>query len=162
MKQKYLIIKNDEKNELIIREFTEGEHKGIFHLLCESTFSYEIIEPAILKGNKALISILRTKNMYPPICYAEKIAESVVKLYNSQNDQSMEIFFDDKDFISKNLKEATATNDKKDELIEFDELLEGKPDNLDNFLEDDNNIIKNTTSAINLEENAPPDIEDDN
>lgn len=39
--------------------------------------------------------------MYPPIIYAEKITESIVKLYGSKNDQSIELFFDDKDFFGK-------------------------------------------------------------
>jgi len=59
------------------------------------------------------------------------------------------------------LKKAKAADDKKDELVEFDEWFEGKPDNLDIY-PDDNNITKNTTSPINIEVNESPDIEDDN
>ena len=89
MKQKYLMIKSDERNELIIREFAELDKEDFFELLCEVTFGNEAIDSAIIKGTRALISALRTQNMYPPIFYAEKIAESVVKLYSSHNDQSI-------------------------------------------------------------------------
>ena len=161
MKKKYLTIKNDEKNELIIREFAESDKKGEYTLLCEEIYNRETIASAISKGKKALISTLRTQNMYPPIFYAEKIAESAIKLYSSQNDQSVEIFFDDKDFISKDLKRTKTKDNKEDEPVEFNELLEGKPDNLDISL-DDNNIIKNIAFPINSEKTEPPDIEDDN
>ncbi len=101
MKHKYFIIKDDEKNELRIEEFGEIEQNGIFHLLFGVTFDNETIGSAISEGMKALISVIRTQGMYPPIIYAEKIAESVVKLYGSKSDQSIVLFFDDKDFLEK-------------------------------------------------------------
>jgi hypothetical protein len=63
VKQKYFTIKNDEKNELIIREFAEIDKKGEYTLLCEETYNRETIASAISKGKKALISTLRTQNM---------------------------------------------------------------------------------------------------
>ena len=161
MKHKYFIIKDNEKNELIIKEFAEIEQRDIFHLLCEVTLGNEKIESAILKGKNALISAIRTQNMYPPIIYAEKITESIVKLYGSKNDQSIELFFDDKDFLAKDLKASKTSGVKKDEPVELDELLEEEPDNQDELLED-NNIVEKTAFSNNTGEDEPLDIEEDN
>ena len=37
--------------------------------------------------------------MYPIIIYAEKIADSVIELYNTENNLSVELLFDDKEFL---------------------------------------------------------------
>jgi len=66
MKQKYLILKSIEKNELIIREFAESVKDGTFSLRSEETYSGDAIEYAISKGRQALMSALRTPNMRPP------------------------------------------------------------------------------------------------
>ncbi len=161
MKHKYFIIKDNEKNELIIREFAELDKNSDFSLLCEVTFGNEAVESAILKGKNALISAIRTQNMYPPIIYAEKITESIVKLYGSKNDQSIELFFDDKDFLAKDLKASKTSGVKKDEPVELDELLEEEPGNQDE-LPEDNNVVKKTTFSINTGEDEPLDIEEDN
>jgi hypothetical protein len=56
MKQKYLILKNDEKNELTIQEFAELEKHDEYTLLCEETYNGGTITSAISKGKEALIS----------------------------------------------------------------------------------------------------------
>jgi len=125
MKQKYLIIKNDEKDELIIKEFSEDGKENILQLLCEVIYDNKSIESAIIKGKGALISVLRTRNMFPPSLYAGIIAESVMKLYSSQSDEIIELFFNDKDFLSNDLIGADGGNEDEDEdeTVEFDELL---------------------------------------
>ena len=47
MKQKYLILKNDEKNELTIQEFAELEKQDEYTLLCEETYNGGTIISAI-------------------------------------------------------------------------------------------------------------------
>ena len=54
---------------------------------------------AIKKGKENLILTLRTPNMYPIDIYSEKIAESVIGLYDSQNSFFVELLFDDKEFL---------------------------------------------------------------
>jgi hypothetical protein len=153
MKQKYLILKNDEKNELTIQEFSELEKQDEYTLLCEETYSAKAIESAISKGKETLISALRTVNLYPPSLSVGKIAEAVVKLYNSKRDQSVELFIDDRDFISKDWKKSKDVDAIEDEPDEFDETLEHKPEELDGLLED-NDTIKNLTKPIKVEEGA--------
>ena len=158
MKQKYLISRDDEKNKLTIKEFAELEKQDEYTLLCEETYGGEAVESAITKGKEALISTLRTTNFYPPTLYAEKIAEAVMSLFSSESDQSIELFFDDKDFLSKDFKNSQDVDAIEDEPGEFDEMLEQKPEELDELLED-NNTIKNPTDPIKVEKDESLDIE---
>jgi hypothetical protein len=158
VKQKYLISRNDEKNKLTIKEFAELEKQDEYTLLCEETYSGEAVEPAISKGKQALISTLRTTNLYPPTLYAEKIAGTVMSLFSSESDQSVELFFDDKDFLSKDFEKPQDVDAIEDEPGEFDEMLVQKPEELDGLLED-NNTIKNPTDPIKVEEDESLDIE---
>ena len=100
MKQKYLILNNDDQKELIIREFSELDDKVVLLLLVEQKYDVKSIESAIKKGKKALTSTLRTEKLYPPSLYADKIAESVILMFKEKK-QSMELLFDDIDLLTK-------------------------------------------------------------
>ncbi len=111
MRQKYVISRNGAKNELKIMEYAIIDknlnkvassmlRKGSFSFLCEETYESKMIVSSISKGMNALIAILRTHNIFPIEPYANKIAESVMALYNSSEDGSVELFFDDADLIS--------------------------------------------------------------
>jgi hypothetical protein len=111
MRQKYVISRNGAKNNLNIREYAIIDknlnkvassmlRKGSFSFLCEETYESEIIVRSISKGMNALVAILRTHNIFPIEPYVTKIAESVMALYNSSEDNSVELFFDDVDLVS--------------------------------------------------------------
>jgi hypothetical protein len=100
MKQKFMLEKNCKRKELTIREFLELEENE-YSLLCEERFDSEAVESAINKGRKFLVPILRTHNIFPPRLQIEKIAESVTRLYENPDDQSIELIFDDKEFLLK-------------------------------------------------------------
>jgi hypothetical protein len=111
MRQKYVISRDGDKNKLKIREYaiidknlkkvaTSMLQKNNFSFLCEETYESEIIVDSISKGINALVSSLRTNNIFPIEPYAAKIAESVMALYNSSADDSVELFFDDVDLMS--------------------------------------------------------------
>jgi hypothetical protein len=159
MKQKYLILKNDDKNELTIQEFAELEKQGEYTLLCEETYNEDTITSAISKGIQALISTLRTINLYPPGLIVAKIAESVMNLYNSTSDQSIELFFDDRDFLSKDWKRSEDVDAIEDEPGEFDETPEQEPEELEGLVED-NNAIKNLTDPVKVEKDSSLDIDE--
>ena len=119
MRQKYLLRKDMDKNELTIREFAnlDKELKGrdftnidkeTFSLLCEETYNGKIMISAIKKGKETLVSELRTDNLFPIGLYVNKIAESVMELYESKNSSSFELLFDDKEFLGIN-KVATES-----------------------------------------------------
>jgi hypothetical protein len=111
MRQKYVLSRDDVKNKLKIREYAiiDKNLKKVassmlqnesFSFLCEEIYENEIIVRSISKGMNALIAILRTHNIFPIEPYSTKIAESVMELYNSSEDGSVELFFDDIDLVS--------------------------------------------------------------
>ncbi len=157
MKQKYSILKNDEENKLIIREYAELD-KEILSLLCEEIYDDESIESAIAKGKETLISTLRTKTLFPISIYAEKIAEAVINMYEHENDQSIELFFNDADMLTKDRKVPVVEDEVESEPAEIDELLEGDVSDSD-F--DDKSEIKNITCPIKVIDDDSDDIEDE-
>jgi hypothetical protein len=111
MRQKYVISRNGDKNKLKITEYAIIDkdlnkvassmlQNGDFTLLCEETYESEIIVNCISKGMNVLVAMLRTQNMFPIEPYSTKIAESVMALYNSSEDDSVELFFDDINLFS--------------------------------------------------------------
>ena len=126
MKQKYLISKEDDKNKLIIKEFAELDKERL-SLLCEEEYDNKIIKSAILKGKEALISQLRTNNMYPPGVYAEKIAQAVIDIFGSKDSQSIELSFNDVDLL---IKEQAPSED-------IDETKSVVDDDVDELIGDD-------------------------
>lgn len=157
MKQKYSILKDDKKNKLIIREYAELD-KEILSFLCEEIYDNESIETAIAKGKETLISTLRTKALFPISIYAEKIAEAVINMYEHENDQSVELFFNDRDILAKDRRAAVVEVEVESDPAEIDELLEG--DISDSDLDDDNEI-KNITRPIKVDDEEPNNIEDE-
>jgi hypothetical protein len=157
MKQKYLILKNDEKTKLIIREFAELD-KEMFSFLCEETFDDESVTSAISIGQDALIATLRTKNLFPIGIYAKEIAAAVTKMYESGNDQSVELVFDDHDLIKKEQEEPAVEDDIEDEVVEIDELLEEDPPIPDY---DDKKEIENITYPLKVDNESASSEDDD-
>jgi len=158
MKQKYHISISYKKNELIIKEFAELEKRDIYTLLCEEIYDAENIKSAMSEGKKALISAIRTINFYPPALYAEKIAEAIKKLYSSKKDQSVELFFSDLDFMSKDRKKPEKVDATQDASVEIDELFEEKTDEFEGLLGNNNTLI-DITHPIKVEDNESLDIE---
>lgn len=109
MRQKFIINNHNPKGELQIMEYAclerENKKKLVesiqepFALLCEETYDKELILSAIGKGKKKLVSAIRTDNMYPILVHAEKIADSVIELYRTENNVSVELLFDDKESL---------------------------------------------------------------
>ncbi len=157
MKQKYSILKNDEENKLIIREYAELD-KEILSLLCEEIYDDESIESAIAKGKETLISTLRTKTLFPISICAEKIAEAVINMYEPEHDQSIELFFNDMDMLTKDRKAPVVEDEVESEPAEIDELLDGDVSNSDL---NDKSEIKNITRPIKVIDDDLNNIEDE-
>ena len=144
MKQKFLISKENDKKKLIIKEFAELDKERL-SLLCEEEYDNKIIKSAISQGKEALISELRTNNMYPPGVYAEKIAQAVIDIFGSKDSQSIELSFNDVDLLikepppSEDIGEIESIADDIDELIgdDLEKKLEKK-----NTKKDKKNSIK--------------------
>ncbi len=82
-----------------------------------------------------------------------------MNLYNSASDQSIALFFDDRDFLSKDWKKSEDVDTIEDEPGEFDETPEQEPEELEGLVED-NNAIKNLTDPVKVEEDESLDIEE--
>ncbi len=138
MKQKYTIIKDSENNQLIIREFAELD-KEILSLLCEEAYPNDTIGTAIKAGKEAVISTLRTNNLYPVSKYAQRIADAVIDLYASKDKESADLLFDDIELLNKGTVPEGAAARTKDESSDMDELLE---DDFDDTFEEKSEIKK--------------------
>jgi len=163
MKQKYTILRDDEKNELVIKEFAELD-KEVLSFLCEETYQKEAIEAAIAEGKASVITALRTHNMYPPGLYADKIAESVMVLYNSEGKSeeslSADIFFNDFEFLTKNQPEPEPEPEPAEETEE-------EAEDIDDLLEDDIETdfdkapINPINSPLKIAEDESLDVEEE-
>ena len=111
MRQKYIISQEGDKHDLKIREYAiidknlRNVHSSMlrqtdYEFLCEETYSHARIERSILKGKEAVADTLRTPNMFPIRPYVIKMAESVMTLYDSAENESVELFFDDTDLVA--------------------------------------------------------------
>ena len=131
MKQKYQITRDQEKQILTIREYAELD-KDILSPLCEENYPMDAIEKAMQEKKEVLIAALRTKNMYPPGVYAERIAAGVAALLRSQ-DQSVELFFDDIELLAAE-EEAMEHLLEEESEKDLDDLLadDFEGDNLNN------------------------------
>jgi hypothetical protein len=148
-------MKDTDKKVLIIREFAELD-KEVLSPLCEETYDDKVIKSAIKNGKEALIAALRTKNMYPPGIYANQIADSVIKIYTSKEQQSMELFFDDVELINKEEEAAEALAELGNETEEID-LLQNDYD--ENF--EDKGALKNINSPLKVADDELVDIDDE-
>ena len=155
MKQKYLII-NDKKNKQFkIQEFAEL-NKETLSLLCEEAYDYKTIKSAVSAGKDALISTLRTNNLYPPGIYAEKIAYAIVQLHKSKDEESVELFFYDINLLTKKRQSSGTTVQFEDDSADLDEMLE------DDFDDDypEKNGLKKMESSLKIEDDDYVDIND--
>jgi len=156
MKQKYLII-NDKKNKQFkIQEFAEL-NKETLSLLCEETYDYKTIKSAVATGKDALISTLRTNNLYPPGIYAEQIASAVVQLQKSKDEESVELFFDDINLLTKKRPSPEITEPFVDDPADLDGMLE---DDFDDDLSEKDGLKKIDTS-LKIEDDDFVDINED-
>ena len=159
MKQKYAILKNDEKTGIIIREFAELD-KELFSFLCEETFEDETVKSAIEKGQDVLIKTLRTQNLFPLGIYAKEIAAAVKKIYETGDDQPVELIFDDSDLLSKTKGEQKPLplDEIEDEAVEIDDLLD---EDIPEEEFDEKSDIKNLPYSLKISDDDSDIIDDE-
>ena len=155
MKQKYLIINDRENKQFKIQEFAEL-NKETLSLLCEEAYDYKTINSAVSTGKDALISTLRTNNLYPPGIYAEKIANAVIELHKSKDEEAVELFFDDITLLAKKRKSSAITEQLEDDSADLDDMLE---DDFDDDLPEKNGL-KKIDSSLKIEDDDYVDIND--
>jgi len=152
MRQKYILWRDNDKQELVLRELGEIDRE-IYALLCEETYSYSLIESAIQRGGGTLTRTLRTNNIFPQGVYAVKLSEAVQDLFTSGDNGTRELFFDDVAYLLKEGKKAEAEVD----------LEEADPTEMDNLLDEDledNDLPENLTQG-EIGVDSPLKIADD-
>lgn len=158
MKQKYLILNDRENKQIKIQEFAEL-NKETLSLLCEEAYDYKTIKSAISIGKDELIAALRTNNMYPPGIYANQIADAVIDIHKSKEQESVELFFDDINLLTKSRKaiKIAGQDDDDDESTDLVEMLEDDYD--DEYSEKDE--IKKIDSSLKIADDDYVDGDDD-
>ena len=110
MIQKYVIYRDDKNDRLVIEEYAVLERimRNIenydirsekFSFVNREKYSSQKIKAAITKNKHAIISFIRTDNLYPIGHYAGALADSISKLYESENGHTAELIFDDQDLL---------------------------------------------------------------
>lgn len=126
-------------------------------MLCEETYDYRKIQSAIGSGKEALISALRTPNMYPAKLYADKIADSVISLHDSTDQSATEVSFDDFDFLTPTRKKEKVVEEIEEEAAEIDDLLEDEFD--DEY--DEKPSIDKINPVLKVDEDDMTDFEEE-
>lgn len=158
MKQKYAIIRDDDQNTLVVREYAELD-KEMMSLLCEEVYPQDQIKTAMQEGQHAVIKAIRTNNMYPPTAFAYAIAEAVCALLEEGGNQSAELFFDDKDlFLKVEEEEPEEVEEEVDKDVGVDDLLEDE-ESLDDDFEDEG-VLKDLKSSLKVADEDSADSGD--
>lgn len=150
MKQKYVLMKNDENDKLIIQEYAELD-KGGLSFLCEEFYDRHQIESAMAKGKGSLITSLRTENMFPCGSFVDRLAESVITLYASNVPQPVEIFFNDIELLN---NDQQLVEEIEDEAAEIEDLLDDKFE--DDY--EDEPSLDNIGSSLKIADDEALDI----
>jgi len=128
MNQKYSIFKDNKAGIVTIKEFAELD-KGMFALIFEETYENAMIEAAIEDGKNALVSVIRTPNLYPIAEYAEKIADTIIEYFKkAPAEEPVELVFNDIKLMQKEKKETPETETDEKKSVEIDDLLDDDSD----------------------------------
>jgi len=103
------------------------------------------------------VRALRTRNMYPPSTFANKIAAAVIALYDAGEEQSVEIMFDDKELFDKEEVVTESENSVDADSEDIDELLE---DEIDDVYED-KKLIKDLKSSLKVADDDSIDTDEE-
>ena len=154
MKQKYQIIKDEEKKSLVIREFAELD-KDVLSPLCEETYPVDAIQAALAAGKERLIAAIRTKNMYPPGVYTNRIAEAVAALFANSEDTTTELIFDDVELLARQRSQQALSEEleEPEEAEDIDDLL------TDDYDEDFEN--KDSVKNLKVADDEYGDVEEE-
>lgn len=157
MRQKFIVRKNDDGQMLIVQEFAELD-KDILSFICEERYPLGQIEQAVQGGREAVIARLRTENMYPPILYAQAIADLVMAQFGKGRGDRQELVFDDNQYISKDLQPPLDESELKEEESDIDDLLDEDLD--DEYA--DKKIMTDFKSSIQIADNDSLDVDEEN
>jgi hypothetical protein len=159
MKQKYVVLLDNETGKLAIQEYAELD-KEMLSLLCEETYDAARIRAAMEKDRNALIQALRTHNMYPPGQYTERIADAIIEMFKPGANTSAELFFEERELFGPMDglpvdAPKPEPDDDEDTALDVDDLLD---DDIDDDFED-KGVIKDLKQSIQISD-EDTDIDD--
>ena len=129
MKQKYTISRNDDNERITLTEYSEVD-KDIFAKLCTETFPIADLPTSLQEDPKGIIPVFRTRNMFPPLDYAVRIADALAELLADDARRIVEIKIDDK-------LEITERRLAAEKLAEKEMQADLADNELDTILESD-------------------------
>ena len=146
MKQKFMLSKSEDGKEITITE--QGEiDKDMYSVLSEETYTVQSFEKAREDGINSLINAFRTRNFYPPISTAAKIAEGVEACLQTTENETIEVFLDDTEILHHGEENLEIIDDLDDDHDQLDDLLD---DTVDVY--DENIAIKKINSSIKVDD----------
>ena len=86
--------------------------------------------------------------------------QEVTKMYESSDDQPVELFFDDTDLLIKDKKKSPILDDLENEDVEIDGLLDDEDISEPSF-DEKNDDIKKITSPLKISDDDPVNIDDE-
>jgi hypothetical protein len=121
MRQKYILSKNTETKEMAIQEYAVVDNDSYrkdkylltdadFVLLSEQKYPLEEIKEKIAGDREDIIAGLRKGEFFPARTCAEKIADSIVALFDSDGDDPIVLVYDDKDGFTQETPEEEDTD----------------------------------------------------
>ena len=157
MKQKFEILGRDDK--LVIKEYAELD-KETMSLLCEESYDRAAMAEAVSRGTDAVVAAIRTKNMYPPAVYAERIAQALVEMVASGSDEPAEVLINDLDLLTQDSVPEDVIEDFEEDEADIDDLLTDDEDPDEGSLEDEI-AVKKIKSPLKVADDEIPDLDDD-
>jgi hypothetical protein len=159
MKQKYIISKTDTGNTLTIKEYAEID-KDVFSLLCEEVYDLKTLEKELDFGINLAAAVIRTRNFFPPYSTLEKIIEGIRTLMAAGDDETIEVFVDDSEILSRKEEDYGVIEDLESDSEQLDDLLEDDlEDETVDVYDDENLSIKKINASIKVDED---ELIDDN
>ena len=156
MKQKFTISRGEADGRMMIQEYAELD-KDILSLLCKETYEQEAVAAALTRNLDDLVSVLRTRNLYPTRFAAEKISEGVARYLESGG--PVDVVLDDAECLGNN-ETCAVIEDMSDESSEIDGLLSDDDEEMEDSYDEDIDIDK-INSSIKIADDDSVDIEDD-
>lgn len=110
MRQKYILTQEGPNGDLLIQEYAvvDKDLKNVdselliddhFDFIAEAHYTGKDIQQSISEGPSKVVDTLRTPNFFPIAPYANKLAETVIALYDDPQEGSLVLFFDDVDLM---------------------------------------------------------------
>jgi hypothetical protein len=157
MKQKFEIQGQGDK--LVIKEYAELD-KEMMSLLCEESYERSVIGEAVSRGTEATMAAIRTKNMYPPTAYAEKLGTAIAEMFDSSSEGPVEVVINDLELLASSIADQEDEADELEDETDIDDLLEDDVDTDEDNLEDEI-AVKKIKSSLKVADDEAADLDDD-